>query len=63
MDFLNIKIDIGEVWKQLEIAKREQKDQVDFVAFFNKDKEEDDNKPLFRSNTVAVWKNTKKEEE
>jgi len=62
-DFLAIKIDIGEVLKKIEQAKRTGSDQVMFFASFNENKSENDNQPLYKSANVAVWKNKKNKAE
>lgn len=62
-DFLSIKVDIGEVWKKFEAAKRNNSESVMFFASFNNDKSETDNKPVYKSNNVAVWLKKKAEQE
>lgn len=59
-EYLTIKIDIGEVWKKLEAAKKKDSEEVFFFASLNESKTETDNKPIYKGRNITVWHNKKK---
>ena len=59
-EYISIKMKTAKALELVLKAVSESKDNIDFPAYINDDKTENDSKHNYKSEGVAVWKNIKK---
>jgi len=58
--YLSIRISVGLAQQEIFKAVRDGKENIDLVAFKNKDHEKNLQSPHYRKGEIAVWINKKK---